>query len=330
MLKPLLGIAAAVVGTTAAAATFSVTPLDETTGGQSIVDALGFAGATRVDYVGATGQAGLFSNLFVNGAQGTSMSLAGGVMMTSGSVLDLPTVNDSGWYSNVTEGDAGSKAIKKIVPSTSSSRGGVGSHDANELSFRFDAPVNAAGVAATAMTVRFVYASEEFPEWSGTIFSDGFAFYVKSDASGSGLGTNYATFPNGEPVSLLTTAVNQYLLPNGGWGQDAQPGIGLPQIAGLPYDGFTRVIEFTAPLDAQDNRVTIAISDTGDQIYDSAVFIAPVAFHFGGDATIGARLAAQSLAYVAMQPVPEPAEWALLLAGLGCVVAARGRRRSAR
>jgi len=312
-----------------AASAFSVSPVNEIGGGPSLIGALGIASPTNIDYVGATGQAGIFSNLTIAGAQGTSMSMGGGVMMTSGSVIDLPTLSDTGWYSNITEGDAGSKAVKKIIPSTGGSRGGAGSHDANELSFRFDAPLNGANVAATAMTVRFVYASEEFPEWSGTIFSDGFAFYVKNSASGlaSGLGINYATFPTGEPVSLLTTNVNAYLLPNGPWGYDGFGGSnpGAPQIVPLPYDGLTRVIEFTVPLDPQDNRVTIGISDTGDQIYDSAVFIAPVEFHFGTSPAAGARLAAQSLAYVPM-PVPEPHEWMLLLAGLGMVTAAARRK----
>lgn len=328
MFKTLLGTVALAAATSVAAAGFSVTPLSESTGGPSIATALGFGGAGHIEYTGATGQAGLFSGLTLLGAQGTSMSLAAGVMLTSGSVLDLPAVNDSGWYSNATEGDPGSKAVKKIVPSTTSSRGGAGTHDANELAFRFDAPVNGAGVAASAMTVRFVYASEEFPEWSGTIFSDGFAFYVKSGATASGLGTNYATFPTGEPVSLLTQAVNSNLLPNGVWGLNGMPGPFLPQIASLPYDGFTRVLEFTAPIDEFDNRVTIAVSDTGDQIYDSAVFIAPVVFHFEPVA-LGARLAPQSAGYLAMQPVPEPAGWALMLGGLGVVAAVARRRRNA-
>jgi len=316
---------------TAASAAFSVTPVGELDGAPSLISALGFSNPTNVDYVGATGQAGLFSNLTILGAQGTSMSLAGGIMMTSGSVVDLPALSDTGWYSNVTEGDPGSKAIKKIIPSTGSSRGGAGSHDANELAFRFDAPVNGSNAKATAMTVRFVYASEEFPEWSGTIFSDGFAFYMKNSASisGSGLGDNYATFPTGEPVSLLTTAVNSNLLPNGDYGNDGfgAAQFGAPHIATLPYDGFTRVLEFTVPLDPEDNRVTIGISDTGDQVYDSAVFIAPIEFHFGTAPPVGARLAAQSLAYVPM-PVPEPNEWIMLLAGLGLVTWGV-RRRSA-
>ena len=325
MIATRLALAGVVAALPLAAEAFEVTSLTEAGGGAAIASALGFGSVDNLDYTGATGQAGLFFNLVIAGARGTSMSLAAGVMMTSGSVLDLPAVNDSGSYSNLTEGDPGSKSVKKIVPSTTSSRGGAGTHDANEIAFRFDAPVNAAGTAAKAMTVRFVYASEEFPEWAGTIFSDGFAFNLKNGFTGSGLGTNYATFPTGEPVSLLTTAVNSNLLPNGSFGLNG-PGA-APQIVALPYDGFTRVLEFTAPLDARDNRVTIGISDTGDQIYDSAVFIAPAVFHFD-DAELGARLAAQSIGYVPVQAVPEPFEWTLMLAGLGMLSLRVRRQRS--
>ena len=51
-------------------------------------------------------------------------------------------------------------------------------------------------------------------------------------------------------------------------------------------------------------------------------------FVFFGDNTDSAA-ARVELSRIALAPVPEPAEWALLLAGLGCVVLATRRRRGA-
>jgi len=55
-------------------------------------------------------------------------------------------------------------------------------------------------------------------------------------------------------------------------------------------------------------------------VYDQTHYI------FFGDNTTSAA-ANVSLSAITLAPVPEPGEWALMLAGLGCVVAAIRRKR---
>jgi hypothetical protein len=117
--------------------------------------------------------------------------------------------------------------------------------------------------------MEFVYASEEFPEWSGTQFADGFVFFVDN--------INYAALADGRPVSLLRQEDNIHFMTNG---DPVDPTV--PAVAELEYDGLTRVLELTAPLTAGvRNHITIAVGDTGDEIYDSAVFLSSLRFLAG-------------------------------------------------
>lgn len=304
------------------AAAFTVVPMTDPTGA-TILDALGFSGASHVDYRGVTGsfnaQAGLFSDLRLQGKDGTELAMSAGVIMTSGSAVGIPSTNTVGWYSNVTDSGA-SAAIGNITAGFGggSKRGKdqLDSFDANELSFRFDAPAAARGIS-----MRFIYASEEYPEFAGTMFADGFAVEVN--------GSNYALLQDGTPVSLLTPEANIHFLPNGDHGFP-----GAPQITALEYDGFTRILELRAPLDpGAENRITIAISDTGDQIYDSAVFLERVRFLEDPDLVDPGKGGFRHVKlsddrYVEFEvhsaPVPEPETWATMLLGLGLL--ARRRR----
>jgi hypothetical protein len=215
----------------------------------------------RVEYVGAVdngqAQAGLFDQLVLHGQNDTLLTLGPGVVLTSGLITGLPTSNTSGSYSNVTN-TGGNNYFRDFPAQTGSSRHGgrLDENDENSLVFDYDVPANAQG-----LTIQFVYASEEYPEWSGSQFADGFALFVD--------GVNYATLPDGRPVSLLRQDDNIHFMTNG----DAfDPTV--PAVADVEYDGLTRVLELTAPLTpGQRQTITIVVGDTGDEIYDSAVFL---------------------------------------------------------
>lgn len=223
----------------------------------------------RIEYVGGIdagqAQAGLFDELVLHGQNDTTLTLGPGVVLTSGFVTGLPTTNTSGSYSNITH-TGGNNYFRDFPAQTGSSRHGgrLDENDENSLIFDLDVPAGVQGV-----TLQFVYASEEFPEWSGTQFADGFVFLVD--------GTNYATLPDGRPVSLLREDDNIHFMTNG----DPFNSL-IPAVANIEYDGLTRVLQLTAPLTAGSrNTITIAVGDTGDEIYDSAVFLSSFQFLHG-------------------------------------------------
>jgi hypothetical protein len=218
----------------------------------------------RIEYIGAVdngqAQAGLFDQLILRGANSTSLTLGPGVVLTSGLITGLPTTNTAGAYSNIT-GTGGNNYFRDFPAQTGSSRHGgrLDERDENSLIFDLDVPNDVQGI-----TLDFVYASEEFPEWSGTQFADGFVFMVGD--------VNYAKLPDGRPVSLLRQEDNIHFMTNG----DAYDPT-IPAVADVEYDGLTRVLQLIAPLSAGNrNKITIAVGDTGDEIYDSAVFLSSI------------------------------------------------------
>jgi hypothetical protein len=274
--------------------------------------------SSSVAYVGQTSggaQAGLFESLTLRGAQGTSQTLGQGIVLSSGLVTSLPAFNTSGSYSNVTN-TGGNNYFRDFPAQTGSSRHGgrLQEHDENSITFDLWVPEGVQGLRAD-----FVYASEEFPEWSGTQFADGFGFFVE--------GNNYARLSDGRPVSLLSESDNIHFMTNG----DAFDS-SVPSVADVEYDGLTRILELTAALQpGRYNEITVVVADTGDEIYDSAVFLSNFSWILGDaplnpdDCHVRRRhRSGEDDSYIEYSSIPTPGSAALLM--LGCVAAGRRRR----
>jgi hypothetical protein len=107
--------------------------------------------------------------------------------------------------------------------------------------------------------IRYVFASEEYPEYVGSQYNDVFAFFVD--------GQNIAIVPGGgEAVSV--NSIND----------EEQSSLYRAVEFGSPvtqFDGFTAVLVAQTTVEPGElHHVKIAIADTSDSIYDSAVFIA--------------------------------------------------------
>ena len=156
----------------------------------------------------------------------------------------------------------------------------------------------------------YVFASEEYNEFTNTIFNDVFGFFLDD--------VNIALLPAGADTSNGTqVSINTV---NGGgpaFGVDAtNPGLfnnndldnGGP-FFDTEYDGFTNVFTATAlGVGAGTHTIKLAIADTSDGVLDSAVFIQGGTFSD------------------TQTPVPEPST--LLLLSMGLVGLVVGRKRT--
>lgn len=147
----------------------------------------------------------------------------------------------------------------------------------------------------------FVFASEEYPEYTCCTVNDVFGFFI----SGPGINgpytnnaANIALIPS-TTVPIQINTVNgpcapvsycdasspccggypQYYVDNSGW---TNPPTNLSPTS-VEYDGFTTVLTAMSPVQCgQTYHIKIAISDVGDGIFDSGVFLKAGSFSGSG------------------------------------------------
>jgi hypothetical protein len=168
------------------------------------------------------------------------LGVASGVILSTGQVVDAQGPNISeGWSTDFTR--PGDNDLSVIVGATT--------FDAAVLEFDV-VPV------ANTMSIRFVFASEEYPEFVDSDFNDVLAIYVN--------GVNCANY-NGRPVAI--NSINE----------NVNAGLFIANYTGMrntEFDGFTVPLDCTAAVTpGVANHVKIAIADTSDGIYDAAVFL---------------------------------------------------------
>nr|MBA2422286.1 choice-of-anchor L domain-containing protein [Chitinophagales bacterium] len=170
-----------------------------------------------------------------------------------------------------------------ISPSITSSNGCGGYPPLNTLSgqMTFDAAVLDFDVMLNTDTLKFnyVFGSDEYMEWVGTIFNDVFGLWI----SGPGITglLNLATLPGNLPVTQgnvnCTSGNGAYYVCNDPSNYLCNATYNCPTNAStttIEYDGFSTVLEAkVAVVPGQTYHLTFAISDAGDAIYDSGVFI---------------------------------------------------------
>jgi len=220
--------------------------VNTTTDGAVLTSTIAGAGvtidSTTINYIGATDQAGTFTDGLASG-----LGIDAGIILTSGSAYLATGPNDSAFAGSAlfTAGDADLDA--QISGTT---------HDANVLEFEFT-------TSTGDLFFNFVFASEEYNEYLN--YNDPFALLVD--------GVNYALAPDGQAVSVGTVNC-------GASGMDpsgpncASFNNNTGGSFDIQYDGFTDV--FTASilgLGAGAHTMKFVIADASDYVYDSAVFI---------------------------------------------------------
>lgn len=126
------------------------------------------------------------------------------------------------------------------------------------------------------ISFNYIFASEEYPEWACSQYNDVFGFII----SGPGIvndpglsGKNIALLPNGSPVTINNV-------------NDQECGDDTYYVGGefqdIGYDGRTSVLTaFSEVIPGQTYHIRLLVADSGDERYDSAVFLEAGSFNLG-------------------------------------------------
>lgn len=204
-------------------------------------------GVSNVQLFSAPIQVGRFEN-------GATIGLNSGLMMSTG--LTVGT-NLGSWNFNSTAiGSAGDAEIAMFGANAGQN---PSNYDACRIEFDFTPSVSD--------TIRFTYvlASEEYPEYANTSFTDRFLFLVSENGGAYG---NIAFLP-GTTTPVEINSVNQVI--NSQYYIDNTGGPNSPYFV---FDGYT--VPFEAKFFAQVGstyHIKLVLADVNDAIYDSAIFL---------------------------------------------------------
>jgi hypothetical protein len=187
-------------------------------------------------------QSGIFSGVNISNGT-TSVNLGQGAILTTGTA-NVPDSNTSAFFGqSVFSGpDADLEAILIDAGAPNSN-----TDDVNFISFDFTL---AAGLNAVAFD--FIFGSDEFPDQSVT---DVFGFFID--------GINFAFFPDNSLVSFVQGANETNFISN------------IDRDFNIEYDGFSKVLNVVGKVNTNlsTHTLKIAIADTSDTVYDSAVML---------------------------------------------------------
>jgi len=209
---------------------------------------------SNISYSGSGTAIGSFN------AAGTNLGITSGIVMTTGTILNNgngPQGPNNVGNSGLDNGNAGYGPLTTII-------GGTTTYDAAVLEFDF-VPYS------DTVKFRYVFGSEEYPEFVGSTYNDAFAFFI----SGPGISgqQNIAKLSNGTPVTInnINGSSNAaYYVSNGDGSQSPYNSSN----SYIQYDGFTKVLEAKSKVQCgQTYHLVICLADAGDGKYDSGIFL---------------------------------------------------------
>lgn len=210
---------------------------------------------SNVSYSGAVNAIGTFN------ATNASIGIDEGIIMTTGTIYqgtDGPHGPNNKANAGMDNNSTGYGQLSQLV--------GTDTYNATLLEFDF---------IPYSDTVRFkyVFASEEYPEFVGTQFNDVFAFFITGPGIPGGT-QNMAIIPGtNQPVAINNVNHLQntsYYVNNGDGSQS--PFNTNPFY--VQYDGFTVPLEAYSKVQCGETyHLVIAVADVADPIYDSGIFL---------------------------------------------------------
>jgi gliding motility-associated-like protein len=209
---------------------------------------------TSIKYNGASIAIGSFDGSKSN------IGLSKGIIMTTGTIVgnDGPQGPNNSESAGMDNGSPGNGLLNQIIANeTPSGNTPKSTFNAATLEIKFK-PMS------DTVRFRYVFGSEEYPEFVGSEFNDLFAFFI----SGPGISgqKNIALLPNGTPVTINN--VNDQNNPNVAYYVNNKNG------KTVQYDGFTRVLTAWSTVQCgKEYTLIITIADVGDAAFDSGIFL---------------------------------------------------------
>ncbi len=184
---------------------------------------------------------------------GGNLGMTGGIILTTGTATNA--IGAGGSFASVTNGNNFNDPQLTAIEANAT-------YDACILEFDF-VPL------CSNVNITFVFGSEEYPEFVGSMFNDAFGIFLSGPNPGGGnyVNNNIASLPNGTDVSINTVNAGS----NAGYFYDNYTSPNNQII----YDGYTTAVtSTTAVTPCNSYHMKIAIADAGDGGWDSGVFIA--------------------------------------------------------
>lgn len=210
---------------------------------------------------------------------GGPLGIETGVLLASGNVENSMGPNNSPGAGNGL-GQPGDPDLTILA--------GQGTFDATGIEFDFRPTIE-------EISFRYVFGSEEYPEYVCAIFNDVFGFFISGPGISGQFSNNSVNIANIPGVFNLWVGINTVNpgvpgafgnagncvpqgLANSQFYVDNPPG--SPEIQ---YDGWTTVFTATANVQVCGTyHIKLVIADAGDAIFDSGVFLEANSFNAGG------------------------------------------------
>ncbi len=210
---------------------------------------------SNVKFNGSTAAlAGSMMGSFTTGTTATNLGINSGLLIASGGVAG--SIGPNGSPSTTTPTgttNISDPQLQALIP-------GYTINDAAVLEFDF-VPL------ADTLRFRYVFGSEEYPEFVSTSFNDVFGFFV------TGLNPYGASYSN-KNIALIPNTILPVTIDNVNQNVNTQYYVTNTGGATIQYDGFTTVLTaWILVIPCTQYHIKIAVSDAGDSAYDSGVFL---------------------------------------------------------
>jgi len=224
-------------------------------------------GITITNPVITTGD-GTQRGIFSNGIAGASLQLDSGIILTTSSVTEAFSTNSSGSISINAPGPVTYSDTELVGIEPQATR--------DVILFEFDATL---GPLASVLTIDYQFMSDEYNEYVCSGFNDTFGYFITSDTTAPYTGyTNIALVP-GTANTVAIGSINNGVSTGGGICADlTQAALFIDNTGGgvtMEFDGMTKKLRASATglVPGQTYHVKLAIADSGDSSWDSAVLV---------------------------------------------------------
>lgn len=255
---------------------------------QQMADKISGEGITITNFQIKEGDANQFGT-FDNAINGVGLSIDSGIVLTTGSVNETFTSNNSDGGTHVDHNNfSGDNDIINLANESRVS-GPIQTKEDPAI-IEFDATLNN---LATVLTIDYQFASDEYNEYVCSQYNDVFGYFItgpgvgEEDANGNFVEKtmNTALVPGTQNIVSISN-VNNGSTGTSPFSNDSFCGdmtqsnyfldnpVGSGNLA-IEYDGITKILRasYTGLTPGETYKVKFAIIDVGDAKYDSAIFI---------------------------------------------------------